>query len=64
MWENEVLDEIRKYRDEHAKKFNYDIKAICEDIRRRQNASGRTIIKAPLKPPQHAKKNARKEAES
>lgn len=57
MCENEVLDEIRKYRDEHAKAFNYDINAICEDIRRRQNANGRTIISAPLKTPQRAKES-------
>lgn len=63
MWENEVLDEIRKYREEHAKAFNYDISAICEDIRRRQNASGRTIISEPLKTPQHAQENT-KAAES
>lgn len=29
-----ILDEIRRIRDEHAKKFNYDIDAIFEDHRR------------------------------
>ena len=29
-----ILDEIRQLRDEHAKKFNYDLNAICEDHRR------------------------------
>ena len=29
-----ILDEIRRQRDEHAKKFNYDLAAICEDHHR------------------------------
>ena len=33
-----IIDEIRKYRDEHAKAFNYDLKLICEDLRKRQAA--------------------------
>ena len=28
-----IVDEIRKYRDEHSKKFNYDLNAICNDFR-------------------------------
>ena len=33
-----ILDEIRRIRDEHAKKFNYDIDAIFEDHRRNATA--------------------------
>ncbi len=36
MWEDEVLDEIYKIREQHAKEFNYDTKAIGEDWLRRQ----------------------------
>ncbi|MBC8205654.1 MAG: hypothetical protein ISR85_00790 [Kiritimatiellales bacterium] len=28
-----IVEEIRKYRDEHARKFNYDLSRICEDFR-------------------------------
>jgi cell fate (sporulation/competence/biofilm development) regulator YmcA (YheA/YmcA/DUF963 family) len=28
--------EVRKYRMEHTKKFNYDIHAICDDLRKYQ----------------------------
>ena len=31
-----IIDEIRKYRNEHAKSFNYDLKLICEDLRKKQ----------------------------
>lgn len=29
-----ILDEIRRFRDDHAKKFNYDLAAIAADHRR------------------------------
>lgn len=49
MWKDEVLQEIYKIREEHAKAFNYDLKAICDDLRRKQAESGRKIISTPLK---------------
>jgi hypothetical protein len=49
MWQDEILEEIRKIREEHARAFNYDLHAICEDLRKKQTASNRTIIKQPLK---------------
>ncbi len=51
MWRDEVLEEIYKIREEHAKAFNYDLKAICSDLRKRQAASGRKIISQPLRQP-------------
>jgi len=30
-----IVDEVRRYRDEHAKKFNYDLNAICADFRKK-----------------------------
>ena len=30
-----IVDEVRRYRDEHAKKFNYDLNAICDDFRKK-----------------------------
>ncbi|MFN0196300.1 MAG: hypothetical protein ACKVT0_06120 [Planctomycetaceae bacterium] len=38
-----IIDEIHRTRERLAKKFGGDIKAILEDARRRQAASGRTI---------------------
>ncbi len=49
MWEDEVLEEIYKIREEHAKSFNYDLQAICDDLRKKQAESGRKIISKPLK---------------
>jgi hypothetical protein len=44
MYEDEILAEIHRIREEHAKAFNYDIRAICEDWRRRQEQSGRKFV--------------------
>ncbi|MEQ8957013.1 MAG: hypothetical protein RLP02_03680 [Coleofasciculus sp. C2-GNP5-27] len=51
MWKDEVLEEIYTMREEHAKSFNYDLKAICDDLRQRQAASSRKLISTPLKQP-------------
>jgi hypothetical protein len=51
MWRDEILEEIYRVREEHAKAFNYDLKAICDDLRKRQAVSGRKIISKPLRQP-------------
>ncbi|MFB2833870.1 MULTISPECIES: hypothetical protein [Floridanema] len=57
MWKDEVLEEIYKIREEHAQAFNYDLQAICDDLRQKQAASGRKIISEPLKQPQMDKES-------
>jgi hypothetical protein len=48
MYTDPILDEIRKFRDDYAARFNYDVKALLEDVRSRQNESGRkTVLRAP-----------------
>jgi hypothetical protein len=34
-----ILDEIRRIRDEHAARFDYDMHRICEDIREHEKTS-------------------------
>lgn len=48
-WNDEIVDEVRRVRDEHAEKFNYDIAAICADIRQKQAASNRQVVTASAK---------------
>lgn len=50
MKSNTILDEIRRFRDAHAKKFNYDIGAICEDLKRERESLeklGMKFVKTP-----------------
>jgi len=39
-----ILEEIWKARDEHARRFNYDMKKICADLRRIEKQSGRRVV--------------------
>ena len=43
-WNDEIVDEVRRARREHAEKFNYDISAICADIRQKQAESKRKVV--------------------
>ena len=50
MKSNAILDELRRFRDAHAKKFNYEFAAICEDHRRNAEAlkkQGWKFVKPP-----------------
>ena len=35
-----IVEEIRKYRQAHAKKFNYNLEAIVADLRRQETEAG------------------------
>ena len=49
MYKDTILEEIHKYREEYAKSFNYDLKAMFEDLRKKQIAHGRKVVKLPIK---------------
>ncbi|MDY6782380.1 MAG: hypothetical protein SW833_07490 [Cyanobacteriota bacterium] len=49
MYKDRILEEIHKYREEYAKSFNYDLKAMFEDLRKKQIARGRKVVKLPIK---------------
>ena len=42
-----IVDEIRRIRQEHTDKFNRDLHAICEDLRRQERESGRQYVSYP-----------------
>ena len=44
MYEDSIVEEIRKIREERAAKFNYDVRAIAEDARKREQQSGRKVV--------------------
>ncbi|MEO7841154.1 MAG: hypothetical protein ABIU06_17570 [Anaerolineales bacterium] len=44
MWNDPIVEEVRKIRDEHAKKFNYDLKAIAADLKKQQQAGKRKFV--------------------
>jgi len=44
MWRDPIVEQVRSVREEYAAKFNFDIKAIGEDARRRQAMSKRRVV--------------------
>ena len=49
MQKDPIVEEIRKIREAHAAKFNYDLKAICVDMKKKEKDSGHTIVSLPPK---------------
>ncbi|PIE03019.1 MAG: hypothetical protein CSA81_04735 [Acidobacteria bacterium] len=49
MYKDEILEEIWKIRDEHAKKFNYDLKLIARDLKKIEQECDNPVITKPLK---------------
>ena len=44
-----VVEEVREIRQEHARRFDYDPKAIYEDLKRYQEESEREVVSFPPK---------------
>ena len=45
-----IVEEVRKHRMEHTRKFRGDLSAICVDLRSVQIASGHKVVRlAPIK---------------
>ena len=42
-----IVDEVRKVRDAHAARFNYDLDAIFRDIKEQERMSGRKFVSFP-----------------
>jgi hypothetical protein len=52
MWNDEIVEETRKTRDEYAARFNYDLAAIYKDLQEQQNRTEHKIISLPPKKPE------------
>jgi hypothetical protein len=44
MREDPIVSEVRRFRDERAAKFGYDLRAIAEDARKRERQGGRQVV--------------------
>ena len=55
MWKDPIVEETRRRRDDLARRFDYDIKAIGEALRGQYKASGQSPI---TRPPKRAEPNA------
>jgi hypothetical protein len=51
MWKDEIVEETRQARDAYAASFNYDLMAICRDLKAKELAEKRPVVSFPPKLP-------------
>ena len=44
-----IVEEVRKARRAHAARFNFDLWAICEDLKRLEKTCGHPLVSLPPK---------------
>jgi hypothetical protein len=44
-----IVEEVRKARQDHAKEFNHDLAAICNDLKRIERQCGHRLVSFPPK---------------
>ena len=47
MKKDPIVEEVRKIREAHAKKFNYDLKRICKDLKEKEKKYGNSYFACP-----------------
>jgi len=45
MYEDPIVDKVRKTREHLAEKYDFDVGAIFEDIRKRQGGLGKRLVR-------------------
>lgn len=58
MGRNVYIEEVRKYRVEHTRKFRADLALICADLRSIQNESGHVVVRLPPRKPKSGNRAA------
>jgi hypothetical protein len=56
-----IVEEVRKWRMEHTRKFGGDLSAICADLRSIQEASGHEVVRLAPKKREPPKPRSRRE---
>jgi len=36
MWDDKIVEKVRRHRDEHASKFDYDVNQIYKDLKNKE----------------------------
>lgn len=49
MWQDPIVADIHKIRQEYAKKFNFDLNAIFHDLKKQEKKSGIQTVSLPIK---------------
>jgi hypothetical protein len=51
VWKDEIVEEVRKYREAYAAKFNFDLQAIYQDLKKAEQKSKRKKVSFKPKKP-------------
>ena len=46
-----IVDEVRKAREDYSRQFDFDLDAICRDLRQKQQSSGEQVVSFPPRRP-------------
>lgn len=49
MWHDPIVEEVRQWREAYSARFQHELKAICEDLRKREQEGGRKLVSRPSK---------------
>lgn len=58
MWNDPVVEEIHRAREAHARKFNFNLEAIVEDLHRIERGMKTPPVSLPPKPVEPRRKAA------
>jgi len=50
MYQDKIVEEIHRIREEYSRSFNHDLKAIFADLQKQQAESGREVVDRSRKP--------------
>lgn len=50
-----IVDEVRRVRDEHARRFGYDLEAIVADLKKLEHANKDLLVRRAAKPSRTAR---------
>ncbi|MBM4340360.1 MAG: hypothetical protein FJ110_12550 [Deltaproteobacteria bacterium] len=54
-----IIEEVRKYRRKHTRKFRGDLSAICAELRRIQDTSGHEVVRLSPREKEGARRRAK-----
>lgn len=49
MYQNKILDEIHRYREEYARQFDYNLRAIFDNLKQKELAHPDRLVRLPIK---------------
>lgn len=47
-----IVEQVRAAREAYARRFGFDLRAICRDLREQERSSGREVVSFPPRRPE------------